>query len=154
MYLLDPGTQAVCLYRLGNWLHRRGIPLLPRVVERTNQFLTGAFIASSATIGERFNIKHSVGIVIGPTAVIGNDVVVLHGVTIGSVDFEFQGKRHATIQDGALIGAHAVLLGDILIGKDARIGAGAVVLQDVPSGAIVVGPEARVIQNAEPGPCD
>lgn len=146
----DAGTQAVTLYRVGHWIHRLGIPLIPFFVERLNLFLTGAYIASTAQIGNHFDLKHAVGVVIGPTSVIGDNVTMLHAVTLGSIDFNQPGKRHPTIESGVLIGAGAVILGDITIGQQAKVGAGAIITDNVPPYTVIIGPKAVVVKVLAP----
>jgi serine O-acetyltransferase len=142
--LLDPGIQAVVLYRASNWLYRKHVLVVPQILQWLNQFITNAYIAPAATIGPNFTIKHSVGIVIGATSVIEDHVTIFHGVTLGSTDISDEGKRHPTIKSGVLIGAGAILLGNITIGEQTIIGAGAVVVEDVPPNSVVVGPKATI----------
>jgi serine O-acetyltransferase len=137
----------VVLYRLGHWIYGAHIPVLLEVVERINQFFTGSYISLSATIGARFQLKHSVGVVIGPTSVIGDDVTtMLHGITLGSVEFDFQGNRHPTIGNNVLLGAGVILLGNITVGEHAVIGAGAVVVDDVPPYSVVIGSKTNIVE--------
>jgi len=146
----DAGTQAICFYRVGHCIYKLGIPFLPLFIERLNLFLTGAYIASTAQIGKNFYLKHAVGVVIGQTSIIGDNVTMLHAVTLGSIDFNFPGKRHPTIENGVIIGAGAVLLGDITIGMNSRVGAGAIVTDNVPSYAVIVSPKAVVVKILTP----
>jgi len=146
----DAGTQAIALYRIGNWIYRLRIPVIPLFIERFNLLSTGASIASSAQIGKCFDLKHTVGVVIGQTAVIGDHVIMLHGVTLGSIKFDERGKRHPTIEDGVMIGAGATVIGEIIVGRYSRIGAGAIVTRNVPPYSVIVGPKATIIKSVAP----
>jgi serine O-acetyltransferase len=140
------GVQAVLMHRLAHALYRLGLRTAARMVSHTSRFLTGIEIHPGARIGRRLFIDHGMGVVIGETAEVGDDVLVYHGVTLGGLSFEAKGKpgkRHPTVCDGAAIGAGAQVLGPITVGAGARIGANAVVVADVPAGASVVGIPAR-----------
>ena len=140
------GVQAVLLHRLAHALHRVGLRAPARMVSHTGRFITGIEIHPGATIGRRLFIDHGMGVVIGETAEVGDDVLVYHGVTLGGLSLDASGhpgKRHPTICDGVAIGAGAQVLGPITVGAGARIGANAVVVADVPPGASVVGIPAR-----------
>src|SRR5690554_128733 len=139
-----PGLHALLFHRLAHWLWNMGLKWLARTLSTLARWFTGIEIHPGATIGRRFFIDHGMGVVIGETAVIGDDVTLYQQVTLGGVSLE-PGKRHPTIEDGVVIGAGAAVLGPFTVGKGARIGANAVVLKDVPSGAIVVGIPARPI---------
>ena len=112
------------------------------------RWLTGVEIHPAATIGDRFFVDHGMGTVIGETSVIGDDVLMYHGVTLGGNSMRRE-KRHPTLEDGVTVGANATLIGDVTIGENATVGAGAVVVEDVPAGATVVGNPARVIDREE-----
>ncbi len=139
-----PGLHAVWAHLLCHRLWNAGFELTARLVSNVVRFLTGVEIHPAAELGRRVTIDHGMGVVVGETAEIGDDVHMYHGVTLGG-DTNEPVKRHPTIEDGAQLGANATLLGDITIGEDAAVGAGSVVTQDVESGATVVGvPAERV----------
>ena len=141
---LYPGLWAVLWHRLANWLYRRRLFFLARFISQRARRRTGIEIHPGATIGHGLFIDHGAGVVIGETCVIGNDVLIYHGVTLGGTG-KVSGKRHPTVCDGVIIGTGATVLGDIKIGTDAKIGAGALVLKDVPDGAVIVGEPGRVV---------
>lgn len=143
--LCYPGIHAVMAYRLSNWLWRRKWHVLARFVSQLARFFTGIEIHPGATIGERFFIDHGMGVVIGETATIGDDVTMYHGVTLGGTSFE-KGIRHPQVGNNVIIGAGAQLLGPIRIGNDARIGSNAVVVNDVPEAATMVGVPAHAVE--------
>ncbi|MCL1811873.1 MAG: serine O-acetyltransferase, partial [Methanomassiliicoccaceae archaeon] len=132
------GLHAVSMYRESHRLWLKGELKEARKINYDAHRLTGCDIHPGATIGEGFFIDHATGVVIGETAVIGNDVTLYQGVTLGGVSFE-KGKRHPTVGNRVVIGANATVLGNIMIGNDVRIGAGSVVLKDVPDNSTVVG---------------
>ena len=136
--LAYPGFHDRQIHRLAHTLHRRGVPLVPRLVSHLNRALTGIEIHPAARIGEGLFIDHGMGVVIGETAEIGDDVTIYQGVTLGGTGFA-TGKRHPTVQDNVTIGAGAQLLGPITVGHGAKIGANAVVIHDVPPNSTVVG---------------
>ena len=140
-----PGFHALLLHRAGHSLWRRNLKWLARSVSTFSRFLTGIEIHPGATIGRRFFIDHGMGVVIGETAEIGDDVTLYHGVTLGGTSWD-KGKRHPTLGDGVVVGAGAKVLGPVMIGNGARIGSNAVVAKDVPSGATVVGIPGRIIR--------
>lgn len=142
--LCYPSLHAMAFHRLANRLHRMGVPLIPRLISQFSRFLTGIEIHPGATIGRRFFIDHGMGVVIGETAVVGDDVMLYHQVTLGGTGKD-TGKRHPTLENGVVVGAGAKILGNITVGSQARIGAGSVVLRDVPARATVVGIPGRVI---------
>ncbi|MCK6453595.1 MAG: serine O-acetyltransferase [Alphaproteobacteria bacterium] len=146
--LLYSSFHALVLHRLANALWRRGWRFLARAISQFARTITGIEIHPGATIGRRFFIDHGMGVVIGETAEIGDDVMLYHGVTLGGTSLS-QGKRHPTIESGVIVGAGAKILGPITIGANARIGANAVVVKDVPAGASAVGIPARVIPPKE-----
>ena len=143
VWLTYSGLHAIWGYRLAHRLWRRGFRGLARVISQYTRFLTGVEIHPAATIGRRFFIDHGMGVVIGETAVIGDDVHIYHGVTLGGTSTEHI-KRHPTIGDRVLIGAGATLLGPIEIGSDSAVGAGAVVLKSAPPHSMLVGVPAAV----------
>jgi serine O-acetyltransferase len=133
-----PGIHALLAHRTAHALHAAGVRLLPRVISMFSRTLTGIEIHPAAQIGEGLFIDHGAGVVIGETAVIGNDVTLYQGVTLGGTGFA-TGKRHPTVQDNVTIGSGAKLLGPITIGHGAKIGANSVVITDVPPNSTVVG---------------
>lgn len=142
--LCYPGIHAVMLHRIAHALWRRGWRLAGRLVSNLNRFLTGIEIHPGAKIGRRFFIDHGMGVVIGETAEIGDDVTIYQGVTLGGVSLD-RGKRHPTVEDGVVIGAGAAVLGPFTVRRGARIGSNAVVLKEVPAGATVVGIPAKPV---------
>lgn len=147
IFLLYPGVHAVIYHRAAHWLYRRHLYFLARFVSQWSRFWTGIEIHPGAEIGRRLVIDHGMGIVIGETAEVGDDVLLYQGVTLGGTGKD-QGKRHPTIGDHVLIGSGAKVLGPFRVGNRARIAAGAVVLSEVPPDATAVGVPARVTRIA------
>jgi serine O-acetyltransferase len=143
--LCYPGVHAVALHRLTHWLWNKGLRLPARMLSQLGRFLTGVEIHPGAHIGARCFIDHGMGVVIGETARIGEDVTLYHGVTLGGVSSSAQGIRHPQLGAGVIVGAGAKLLGAIMIGDGARIGSNAVVVSDVEAGATVVGVPAHPV---------
>ena len=143
------GMHAVWIYRVTHLLWKMRLKTLARLLANTARFLTGVDIHPAAKIGKRFVIDHGSGVVIGETVVIGNDVLIYHQVTLGGTGNDSSAKRHPTICDCVMIATGAKILGDIKIGTMSKVGANAVVLQDVPPGATAVGMPARIITNEE-----
>ena len=143
------GLHAIWGYRIAHWIWEHGLQLFGRWVSQTARFFTGIEIHPGAKIGRRFFIDHGMGVVIGETSEIGQDVTLYHGVTLGGVSFE-KGKRHPTIGDGVVIGAGAKILGPITIGTCSRIGANAVVVKNVPEDSVVVGVPGRISVKQKP----
>ena len=141
-----PGIHAITLHRLAHWLWGHRLRWLARFVAHISRFLTGIEIHPGATIGRRFFIDHGMGVVIGETTVIGDDVTLYHGVTLGGTSWN-KGKRHPTLENGVVIGAGAKVLGPINIGAGAKVGSNAVVVKDVPAGATAVGIPARILDS-------
>ena len=139
-----PGLWAIWFYRISNRLYKKGLRFIPRFISAIGQFLTTVDIHPAATIGQRVFIDHAVGVVIGETTIIGDDVLIYQQVTLGGVSLS-HGKRHPTIENNVVIGAGAKVLGNITIGEHSRIGANSVVLRDVPPHSTAVGIPARVI---------
>lgn len=139
-----PGLWALFFHRISHWFYTKGLRFLPRLISSIGQFLTTVDIHPAATIGHRVFIDHGVGVVIGETAIIGDDVLIYQQVTLGGVSLT-RGKRHPTVGNNVVIGAGAKVLGNINIGADAKIGANSVVIKDVPMGATAVGIPARVL---------
>jgi len=142
--LCYPGFHAVLMHRLAHGCWTRGLKLIARAIAVLSRFLTGIEIHPAARIGERFFIDHGIGVVVGETAEIGNDVTLYQGVTLGGTSLD-KGKRHPTLEDGVIVGAGAKILGPFTVGKGARVGSNAVVLEAVPAGATVVGIPAKVV---------
>jgi len=147
--LTYPGLHALLLHRVAHYLYRRGVPVVPRLISHLNRFLTGIEIHPGARIGRRFFIDHGMGVVIGETSEIGDDVTLYQGVTLGGTGKE-RGKRHPTLGNRVMVGVGAKILGAVTIGDDAKIGAGAVVLSDVPPRSTAVGVPAKVVAYREP----
>jgi serine O-acetyltransferase len=143
-----PGIHALFMHRLAHWLWGHRLRWLARFTAHIARFLTGIEIHPGATIGRRFFIDHGMGVVIGETAQIGNDVTLYHGVTLGGTSWN-KGKRHPTLEDGVVIGAGAKVLGPITIAAGARVGSNAVVTKAVPAGATAVGNPARILDRSE-----
>jgi len=141
-----PGVHAMVFHRLAHRLWTWHFYWLARFVSHISRFLTGIEIHPGATIGRRFFIDHGMGVVIGETAIIEDDVTLYHGVTLGGTSWN-KGRRHPTLKAGVVIGAGAKVLGPITIGAGARVGSDAVVVKDVPDGATAVGNPARIIEN-------
>ena len=140
--LCYPGLHALFLHRIANFLWSCNLYLIARLISHVSRFVTAIEIHPAAKIGKRFFIDHGVGVVIGETAEIGDDVHIYHQVTLGGISSE-KIKRHPTIGNGVIIGAGAKLLGPINVGNNSKIGANAVVVSDVPSGASMVGIPAK-----------
>ena len=147
--LCYPGFHAALFHRLAHRLYRAGVPFVPRAISQWSRFLTGIEIHPGATIGRRFFIDHGAGVVIGETTVIGDDVLLYQGVTLGGTGNE-KGKRHPTIGTNVVIGAGAKVLGGIRIGDNVKIGAGSVVVRPVPDHSTVVGIPGRVVSVRTP----
>lgn len=138
-----PSVQAIFYYRVANFFYRSGFKFIARIVSQMARWMTGIEIHPGATIGQGLFIDHGMGLVIGETTVIGNNVTLFQGVTLGGTGKE-QGKRHPTIGNNVVIGAGANVLGNIHIGENVSIGANAVVLRDVPPNSTVVGVPGRI----------
>jgi serine O-acetyltransferase len=147
--LAYPGLHAVLIYRVANRLWRDGHVTSARVLSHIGRFLTGIEIHPGATIGRRFFIDHGMGVVIGETAIVGDDVTLYQGVTLGGTGKE-RGKRHPTLGNDIIVGVGAKVLGAITIGDGARIGGGSVVLKDVPPHTTAVGVPARAVAWTDP----
>lgn len=138
VFLTSSGLHAIWWHRLANRLWRARLRLLARLVSQFSRWLTGIEIHPGATIGRRFFIDHGMGVVIGETAEIGDDVMLYHGVTLGGRSLE-KGKRHPTLGNNVLIGANATVLGPITIGDNSQVGALALVARDVPPNHVATG---------------
>ncbi|MBX3069942.1 MAG: serine O-acetyltransferase [Thermomicrobiales bacterium] len=147
--LVYPGFHALQLHKVASRLHRAGFKLPARMISHLGRFLTGIEIHPGAQIGDRFFIDHGMGVVIGETSIIGDDVMLYQGVTLGGTG-KARGKRHPTLGNGVIVGVGAKILGDVTIGDNARIGGGAVVLRDVPADTTAVGIPARAVAWTDP----
>ena len=147
--LAYPGLHAIWFYRLSHTLWRAGLPVLPRVISHLARFLTGIEIHPGAQLGPGLFIDHGMGVVIGETAEVGSNVTLYQGVTLGAQTLH-SGKRHPTLCDNVVVGAGAKILGPVTVGGDCVIGAGAVVVNDVPSHATVVGVPGHVVAMRDP----
>ena len=144
VFLCYSGLHAVWFYRINHWMWKHGFWLLARWLSQVARFLTGIEIHPGAQIGRRLFIDHGLGVVIGETAIVGDDVTLYQGVTLGGTGKE-HGKRHPTIDDEVVIGGGAKVLGNITVGRNCRIGAGSVVLRNVPENSTVVGVPGHII---------
>ena len=143
--MLYSGLHALIMYRISHALHKKGLKLGARAVSQLAKFLTGIEIHPGATIGKGLFIDHGSGVVIGETAIIGDNCTIYQGVTLGGTGKEV-GKRHPTLGDNVLVGAGAKLLGNFTVGSNSKIAAGAVVLGDVPENSTAVGIPAKVVR--------
>lgn len=143
------GLHAIWDHRITHWFWNHNMKLLARMLSQVNRFFTGIEIHPGAVIGRRFFIDHGMGVVIGETAEIGDDVTIYHGVTLGGVSTH-KGKRHPTIGDGVVIGAGAKILGAITIGSGSRVGANAVVVDEIPPDSVVVGVPGHPVHKEKP----
>jgi len=142
--LCYPGLHAVWMHRIAHFLWKKNLKTLARFISHINRFLTGIEIHPGAKIGKRFFIDHGMGVVIGETTEIGDDVIIYHQVTLGGVSTK-KGKRHPTIGNNVVIGAGAKVLGPIKIGNNVKIGANSVVIKDVPDNSTVVGIPGKIV---------
>ena len=148
--LAYPGFHARELHRIAHALHRRGVPVVPRIISNFSRFATGIEIHPGARIGEGLFIDHGMGVVIGETAEIGDDCNIMQGVTLGGTSMH-RSKRHPTLGNRVTVGAGAKLIGAVEIGENARIGAGSVVVTNVPDNATIVGVPGHVVSYHDPG---
>lgn len=140
-----PGLWALFFHRIAHWIYKKGLRFLPRFISAIGLFLTTIDIHPAATLGRRVFIDHGVGVVIGETAIVGDDVIIYQQVTLGGVSTS-KGKRHPTLENGVVIGAGAKILGNITIGENSKVGANSVVVKDVPADSTAVGIPARVLK--------
>ena len=139
--LLYQGVHAIWMHRIAHFLYKLGVPILPRLISQLSRFITGIEIHPGAKIGKRFFIDHGSGVVIGETAEIGDDVMMYHGVTLGGHGWwsdKKGAKRHPTIGNNVVLGVGCKVLGPVKVGDNSRIGAGAIVIHDVPPNTTVV----------------
>jgi serine O-acetyltransferase len=141
--LLYSGVQAIVIHRIAHILFKMKVPFLPRFLSQTARFLTGIEIHPAATVGQGLFIDHGMGVVIGETSIVGDNVTLYQGVTLGGTGKE-KGKRHPNIGDNVVVGTGAKILGNITVGENSYIGANAVVLRDVPVNSTVVGVPGRI----------
>jgi serine O-acetyltransferase len=144
MVLTYPGLHALWSHRIAHWLWTKKVPILPRLISHLSRWITGIEIHPGATIGKGLFIDHGMGVVIGETARIGDNVTMYQGVTLGGTGKE-KGKRHPTIGNNVVLAAGSKVLGPIFIGDNAKLGAGAVVIHPVPTNCTAVGVPARVV---------
>jgi serine O-acetyltransferase len=149
IFLCYPGFHAILFHRFSHRLYEAGVPILPRFLSQISRFFTGIEIHPGARIGRRFFIDHGMGVVIGATTEIGDDVLLYQGVTLGGTGNE-QGKRHPTLGNNVVVGTGAKVLGGIRIGNNVKIGAGSVVVHPVPDNSTVVGIPGRVVRFRAP----
>ena len=143
-----PGVHAILFHRLAHFFWKIKLYWFGRVISYLARIITGIEIHPGAVIGRRFFIDHGMGVVIGETAIIGDDCTIYHGVTLGGTSWK-QGKRHPTLEDKVIIGAGAKILGPITVGSGAKIGSNAVVVKDIPKNATAVGIPARLVDESE-----
>lgn len=141
-----PSLKAIIYHRISHRLYNKGRFTLARIISQRARRITGIEIHPGAKIGKKFFIDHGMGVVIGETAEVGDNVTIYHGVTLGGVGGDPNAKRHPTVEDDVIIGAGAKILGPVTIGKGAKIGANAVVLKDIPPYATAVGVPAKVVK--------
>lgn len=142
--LLYPCVHARIAHRISHFLYKKKFFFLARAISQLSRFFTGIEIHPGAQIGKRFFIDHGMGIVIGETAEIGDDVIIYHGVTLGGTG-KHTGKRHPTLENGVMVGAGAKILGPITLGENVKVGANTVVLKSVPKNSTIVGTSGRII---------
>ncbi len=143
-----PGFHAILIYRLANWFWRKKFYFIGRLLSHIGRFLTGIEIHPGATIGKKFFIDHGMGVVIGETAEIGDDVTLYHGVTLGGVSLN-KGKRHPTLGNNVIVGSGAKILGPFKVGDNSKIGSNSVVVKEVPENSTVVGIPGRIVTDAK-----
>ena len=152
--LTYPGVKAVFFHRIANFFSIAKLDLIARIISQFSRFLTGIEIHPKAKIGENLFIDHGMGVVIGETSEIGNNVTIYHMVTLGGIspsinsDNQRNSKRHPTLMDNVVVGSGAQVLGPVIVGKNAKIGANAVVTKDVPENAVMVGIPAKNVGTA------
>lgn len=149
VFLLYPSIHALIAYRISHYFYTKKLFFLARLISQLSRFFTGIEIHPGATIGKGLFIDHGMGVVIGETAEVGDDVTIYHGVTLGGTGKD-KGKRHPTVGNRVTIGSGAKILGPINLGDDCKVGSNSVVLKDVPAGATAVGIPARNIIKKDP----
>ena len=143
--LLYPGFHAILNHRIAHFFYKKRLFFIARLLSQFSRFLTGIEIHPGATIGKRLFIDHGMGIVIGETAIIGDNCTIYHGVTLGGTGKERK-KRHPTLKNNVVIGCGSKILGNITLGNNVKVGANAVVLKDVPDNKVVVGVPAKIVE--------
>ncbi|MFW6357615.1 MAG: serine O-acetyltransferase [Chroococcales cyanobacterium] len=146
--LCYPGVHALAFHRVASWLLHKRVPLLPRFLSHWGRFLTGIEIHPGATIGKGVFIDHGMGVVIGETAIVGDYCLIYQNVTLGGTGKQI-GKRHPTLGKNVVVGAGAKILGNIRVGDHVRVGAGSIVLRDVPDNCTIVGIPGRIVSRAD-----
>ncbi|WP_026883887.1 serine O-acetyltransferase EpsC [Clostridium akagii] len=149
VFLLYPSVHAILWHRMAHPFYKAKMFFMARLISQVGRFFTGIEIHPGATIGNGLFIDHGMGVVIGETAEVGNNVTIYHGVTLGGRGKEKGKKRHPTVGNNVLIGSGAKILGPVKIGDNAKVGANAVVLSDVPSGTTAVGIPARIVEKKQ-----
>ncbi|SHH28477.1 serine O-acetyltransferase [Anaerosphaera aminiphila DSM 21120] len=144
--LLYPIIRARISHRLANYFYKKDHKFIARFISQRSRKKTGIEIHPGATLGENLFIDHGMGVVIGETAIVGDNVLMYHGVTLGGTGNEKNVKRHPTVGNNVTIGADSIILGDIKIGNNSKVGAGSIVLSDVPENVTVVGAPAKVVR--------
>jgi len=144
LFLTSPGLHAIWMHQVAHSIWKAGLRVPARMFSNWSRFWTGIEIHPGAKVGRRVVIDHGMGVVIGETAIIGDDVLIYHGVTLGAKE-NITSKRHPTIGNNVMLGAGAKIIGDIEIGDGAQVGANAVVTKSIPAGAVIVGPQATII---------
>ncbi|MDY0316155.1 MAG: serine O-acetyltransferase EpsC [Acholeplasmataceae bacterium] len=145
IFFTYPGIHALMWYRVAHFFYQIKLTFIARIISNLGRFFTNVDIHPGAKIGEGLFIDHGAGVVIGQTAVIGKNVVLFHGVTLGSSSVQSQGKRHPTLEDNVVVYANSTIIGDITIGKNSVVGASSVVKQDIGPNSVVVGNPIRLI---------
>ena len=143
--LLLPGPKAILFHRIENFLYKIRLYFLARFVSEISRWLTGIEIHPGAVIGKNLVIDHGMGVVIGETAIVGDNCLIYHGVTLGGVNKDKASKRHPTIESNVVVGAGAKILGDVTLGKNSSVGAGAVVVTSCPENTVLVGIPAKPV---------
>ena len=146
--LTYPGVKAVFFHRVANFIWGLNLKIPARMISQLSRFLTGIEIHPAAKIGKNLFIDHGMGVVIGETAIIGDDCTLYHGVTLGGTTWK-KGKRHPTLKDNVVIGAGAKVLGPITLGNNSKVGSNAVVVNDIPNDSTAVGIPAKIIESGE-----
>ncbi len=147
VFLLYPSIHAVIHHKISHFLYKKKFIFLARLISQISRFFTGIEIHPGAQIEKHLFMDHGMGIVIGETSIIGENVTIYHGVTLGGVSLE-KGKRHPTIGNNVIIGAGAKVLGNITIGADSKIGANSVILKDIPQDSVAVGVPGKIISKS------
>lgn len=152
--LFYPGVKALFFHRIAQFLLKIKVPLLPRGISELSRFITGIEIHPGAMIGKNLIIDHGMGVVIGETAVIEDNVIIFHGVTLGGTRFDRNTKRHPTLGSHVVVGAGAKIMGNIRVGDHSRVGANSVVVDDVPPHCTVVGIPGRILKHGIAPGCE